>query len=60
MQINSKKLVYKFKKSSCISFALFVFVIMGAGCATHRHHEDRGPYIKIQGGEDKGGVTWSK
>jgi len=37
MQIYSRKLKYEFKKSVCISLALFLFVVIGAGCAsTHK------------------------
>jgi hypothetical protein len=37
MQIYPRKLKYDFKGSVCICLALFLFVVMGAGCAsTHK------------------------
>ncbi len=59
MQIQSEKLKYELKRSVCIGLALFLFVVIGAGCATSPPPE-QGPYIKIQGNQDSGGVTWSK
>ena len=37
MQIQPQKLKYEFKRSVCMGFALFLFVVIGAGCAsTHK------------------------
>ncbi|MDD5668587.1 MAG: hypothetical protein PHE58_00955 [Candidatus Omnitrophica bacterium] len=60
MKIQLRKLKYMFKKKACIGLVLVIFVIIGAGCARSRHHRDSGPYLKIQGGQNSGGVTWSK
>jgi len=34
MQIQSQKLKYELKRSICIGLALFLFVVIGAGCAS--------------------------
>jgi hypothetical protein len=37
MQIQPQKLKYEFKRSVCTGLALFLFVVIGAGCAsTHK------------------------
>jgi hypothetical protein len=59
MQREPQKLKYEFKRSVCAGLALFLLVVIGAGCATLPPPE-QGPYIKIQGGENSGGVTWHK
>ena len=59
MRIQPQKLKYEFKRSVYIGFALF-FVVIAAGCAANTPPPDQGPYLKIQGGKDSGGVTWSK
>jgi hypothetical protein len=60
MQIQPQKLEYEFKRSVCIGIALLLFVVIGAGCATSTPPPEQGLYIKIQGGQNSGGVTWSK
>jgi hypothetical protein len=60
MQREPQKLKYEFKRSVCIGLALFIFIVIGAGCATRTPPPEQGPYIKIQGGQNSGGVTWSK
>ena len=60
MQIQPQKLKYEFKRSVCGGFALFLFVVIGAGCASPKPPPEQGPYIKIQGDKNSGGVTWSK
>lgn len=59
MQRDPRKLKYALKRSVCAGLALFLFVVIGVGCASTPPPE-KGPYIKIQGGENSGGVTWSK
>ena len=59
MQIWPQKLKYEFKKSICIGLALFLFVIIGAGCVTSPPPE-QGPHIKIQSGQDSAEVSWPK
>lgn len=59
MQIWQHKLKYEFKRSVSMGSVLFLFVVLSAGCATTPPPE-QGPYIKIQGGQNSGGVTWSK
>lgn len=50
---------YEFKRKVYTGLALFFLVVVGAGCASTPPQEE-GPYLKIQGGQDSGGVTWSK
>jgi hypothetical protein len=60
MQIYPQKLKYVLKRCFCAGLTLFSFIIIGAGCAASTPPPEQGPYIKIQGGQDSGGVTWSK
>ncbi|MFA6378421.1 MAG: hypothetical protein WCX16_01385 [Candidatus Omnitrophota bacterium] len=60
MQIQLQKLEDELTRGFRAGFLLFLFVVMGAGCTTPKPPPEQGPYIKIQGGQDSGGVTWSK
>lgn len=60
MQRELQRLKYGFKRNVFIGFALLLLVVIGAGCAASKPTPEQGPYIKIQGGKDSGGVTWSK
>ncbi len=60
MQIYSEKLNYEFKRSVCITIALFAFVVIGAGCATPPPPPpEQGQYIKVQVGQNSVSVPWS-
>jgi hypothetical protein len=48
------------KRFSLLMLLLFLFVVIGTGCASRKPRLEQGPYIKIQGGQNSGGVTWSK
>lgn len=50
---------YGFKRNVYTGLTLFFLVVVGAGCASTPPQEE-GPYLKIQGGQNSGGVTWSK
>lgn len=43
-----------------MGIAFLLFVVICAGCASPKPPPEQGPYIKIQGGQNSGGVTWSK
>jgi hypothetical protein len=58
MQIWPQKLKYEFKRSVCIGLALFLFVVMGAGCASTPPPEQG--HVKIQSGQDSAEVYWPK
>jgi len=54
MQIWPRKLRYDFKRSVCMGIALFIFVAIGAGCATAPPPEQA--HVKIQSGQDSAEV----
>ncbi len=59
MQIWERKLKYEFKRSVCVIFALFILVVIGAGCATPTPPPEQGQYIKVQFGQNSVSVPWS-
>ena len=59
MQIWPQKLKYEFKRNVCIGLALFILVVIGAGCATSTPPPERGQYIKVQVGQNSVTVPWS-
>jgi hypothetical protein len=59
MQIYSKKIKYEFKRSVCIGLALFLFVVIGAGCASPKPPPEQGN-VKIQSGQNSVEVSWPK
>jgi hypothetical protein len=50
-----------FKRSVCIGFALFIFVVVAAGCATPKSEPapEQGRYLKVQVGQNTVSVPWS-
>ncbi len=60
MQIQSNKLKFEFKRNICIGLALFLFVVIGAGCATSTPPQQQGSHIKIQSGQSSAEVSWPK
>jgi hypothetical protein len=61
MQREPQKLKYEFKKSVFIGLALFLFVVIGAGCATHTPPPpEQGSHFKIQSGQNSAEVSWPK
>ncbi len=59
MRNQPKKYVFGSKSSVCTGLGLFMLIILTAGCATSPVEEE-GPYLTIRGGQNSGGVTWSK
>jgi len=59
MQIQLQKCNPEFKRSVCIGLGLFLFVVLGAGCATSPP-PDQGSHIKIQSGQSSAEVSWPK
>ncbi len=59
MQIWSQKLKYEFKRSACAAYSLFLFIVIGAGCATSTPPPEQGQYIKVKFGENSVSVPWS-
>ncbi len=59
MQIYQRGLKYEFKKSVCMGLALFLLVVIGAGCAAHTPPPEQG-HIKIQSGQHSAEVSWPK
>ena len=59
MQIWPQKLKCEFKRSVCMGIALFIFVVIGAGCATPTPPQEQGQYIKVQFGQNTVSVPWS-
>ena len=57
MQIQSQELIYKLKRSVGTGLA-FLFVVIGAGCATAPPPEQG--HIKVQSGQDSAEVYWPK
>ncbi len=47
------------QKYVCIGLALFLFLVMGAGCATTPPPE-QGSHVKIQSGQSSAEVYWPK
>jgi len=58
MQIQPQKLKYEFKRSVCIGLVLLLFVVIGAGCASHTPPPEQGQYIKVQVGQNTVSVPW--
>ena len=49
------------KRSVCMGFALFILVVIGAGCATPKPPPppEQGQYIRVQLGQNSVSVPWS-
>ena len=60
MQREPQKLKYEFKRSVYIGLALFLFAVIGAGCATQTPPPEQGSHIKIQSGQNSAEVSWPK
>lgn len=59
MQNQPQKSKYNLKKSICMSFALFLLVVV-AGCATSTPPpKEEGQYLKVQLGQNTVSVPWS-
>ena len=60
MQIQPQKLKYEFKRSFCMGLALFIFVVICAGCATQTPPPEQKTHIQTQSDKNSGVVIWSK
>lgn len=60
MRREPRKLKYEFKRSVCIGLALFLFVVIGAGCASPKPPPEQGSHIKIQSGQSSAEASWPK
>jgi hypothetical protein len=61
MQIFPQGSRNKFKINVCVGFALFIFVVVAAGCATSKPEPapEQGQYLKVQLGQNTVSVPWS-
>lgn len=50
---------YKLKRSVYMGLALFIFVVISAGCATPTPPPEQGQYLKVQVGQNTVSVPWS-
>ncbi len=48
------------KKCICMGFALFLFAVIGAGCAASTPPPEQESHIKIQSGQSSAEVFWPK
>ncbi len=60
MQIQRKKINYGLKRCICTGLALFLFVVIGAGCAAPTPLPEQGSHIKIQSGQSSAEMSWPK
>jgi hypothetical protein len=58
MQIQPQKLRFELKRSVCAGLTLFLFVVIGAGCATPTPPPEQGSHIKIQSGQNSAEASW--
>ncbi len=60
MQIWKQKLKYELQRSVSVGLALFLFAVIGTGCAASTPPPEQGPHIKIQSGQNSAEVSWPK
>jgi hypothetical protein len=60
MKNQSQESKYKFKRSVYMGLALFILVVIGAGCATNKPTPppEQGQYLKVQLGQNSVSVPW--
>jgi hypothetical protein len=58
MQREPQKLKYEFKRSVCAVLAVFLLVVIAAGCAAPTPPPEQGRYIKVQVGQNTVSVPW--